>query len=63
LGLFGEEFKKEFQEHIKEDEQIENIKAFLELGKLRNELIHQNFILYNLEKTTDEIKQLFDKAN
>lgn len=62
LGLFGDDFKKVFKEYIKEENQDENIKAFLELGRLRNELVHQNFIIYNLEKTANEIKDLFDKA-
>ena len=63
LGLFGEEFKKEIQDKIKTKNILKNTKDFLELGKLRNELVHQNFVTYNLEKTTDEVKQLFDSAN
>ena len=32
LGLFGEDFKDDFAIYIKEDEQEENIKSFIELG-------------------------------
>jgi hypothetical protein len=45
LGLFGIDFKNMLKKKITENEMEENIKSFLELGRLRNELVHQNFIL------------------
>lgn len=63
LGLFGEEFKKEVSTIISQDEQLkEQMKAFLQLGNERNKMVHENFLVYNLEKTFDEIIQLNDKA-
>ncbi len=35
---------------------------FLELGNLRNELVHQNFATYPFEKTADEVYTLFQSA-
>jgi len=61
LRLFGKEFKNKFDSQ--KNEKIENyIKSFIELGRLRNELVHKNFINYTLEKTTKEIKELFDNS-
>lgn len=63
LGLFGSEFKSDISNKIKNDEKTKNnIKSFLELGNLRNELVHQNFINYTIQKTPEEIKTLFDNA-
>lgn len=63
LGLFGENFKKEVSTIISQDEVLkEQMKAFLQLGNERNKMVHENFLVYNLEKTFDEIIQLNEKA-
>lgn len=63
LGLFGEEFKKVVSAIISQDEVLkEQIKAFLQLGNERNKMVHENFLVYNLEKTFDEIIQMNEKA-
>lgn len=57
LGLFGTGFKQRFSDKINQSTDLENsTKTFLELGNDRNRLVHQNFATYNLEKTSDEIK-------
>lgn len=65
LGLFGEEFKNTVNTKMKL-EQNQTIKlcckSFLELGRLRNELVHQNFLLYSTDKTAEEIIILFTNA-
>ena len=38
------------------------MKAFLEIGNLRNQLAHQNLLCFNLEKTFDELIDLNKKA-
>lgn len=64
LGLFGEEFKKEVSTTISNDEALkEQMKAFLQLGNERNKMVHENFLVYNLEKTFDEIIVLNEKAD
>jgi hypothetical protein len=39
------------------------INAFLELGQLRNCLVHQNFAEYAIEKSSDEICDLCRQAD
>jgi len=62
LGLFGTDFKDKIKVRIKEENIDEYIKSFLELGRIRNELIHQNFILYTTDKTIKEIIELFNSS-
>jgi hypothetical protein len=63
LGLLGEDFKKFMQEEIKKDERLElSIRDFMEIGKERNRLVHQNYGLYTIEKTSDEIFKLYKSA-
>src|SRR5699024_3252466 len=63
LGLFGEVFKKEVQEEIKDRNMNENVKAFLELGELRNNLVHQNAATFIIEKTSLEIYEQYKSAS
>lgn len=62
LGLFGTDFKETTKIKIKEQNIDVFIKSFLELGKIRNELVHQNFTLYTTDKTTKEIIELFNNS-
>jgi hypothetical protein len=64
FSLFGDDFKKEMETLIKSDPKLdESVKAFIEIGHLRNILVHSNFASYNLDnKTTDEIYLLYDKG-
>lgn len=63
LGLFGETFKREVSTVISQDEKLKSqMKAFLELGNERNKMVHENFLVYNLEKTFDEIIRLNEDA-
>jgi len=63
FSLFGEDFKKEVEVEIKASEDLElSVKAFLEIGHLRNILVHSNFAAYDIDKTTDEIFKLYEKG-
>lgn len=63
LGLFGSDFKDQVGKHIKDTEGLSDaVKAFLELGDTRNELVHLNFANYPMEKTAEEIYTLYRKA-
>ncbi len=63
LGLFGSEFKNEVSAEISKDYELkEQMKAFLEIGNLRNQLAHENLLCFNLEKTFDELIDLNNKA-
>lgn len=62
--LFGDEFRMEVDAIIKAQPEIkESQNAFLELGHLRNILVHSNFADYAYsEKTPEDIYALYKKA-
>jgi hypothetical protein len=63
LGLFGKEFLEMAKRKIKLDSELqEGIVSFLKIGRLRNELVHQNFASHNLELTLDEIYFMHQSA-
>lgn len=75
FSYFGIDFRKQIETELKpkQTEQpeekaarekiISSIEAFIEIGHLRNILVHSNFAAYNYDqKTTDEIFALFQKA-
>lgn len=61
FSLFGDDFKKQVEDEIKKSAELEtSMKAFLEVGHLRNILVHSNFAAYNLDnKTTKDIFDLY----
>jgi hypothetical protein len=63
FGLFGDSFKKWMEKAIKDDDKLAtSIQAFIEIGGERNRLVHQDFGTFTLEKTTEEIYQLYKEA-
>lgn len=63
FGLFGEGFKSYMNERVRDDLAYESaIQAFLELGKERDRLVHQDFGTFPLEKTSEEIFGLYKQA-
>ena len=58
--LFGDVFKSFMAARCSEDEALrDGVKAFMELGRERNRLVHQDYAAYTLEKTADEIFELY----
>jgi hypothetical protein len=56
FGLFGNKFKSFMKEKIRKDGQLESaILSFMEIGRDRNRLVHENFASFSLEKTSDDI--------
>jgi len=63
FGLFGDSFGTFMKERVRNDEGLsDSIKAFLELGAERNRLVHQDFGTFWMEKTADEIYNLYKNA-
>ncbi|RRR67698.1 MAG: hypothetical protein EI684_18570 [Candidatus Viridilinea halotolerans] len=63
FSLFGSDFRDFMSAVIREEPGIDAaIRAFLELGETRNQLVHQNFANFPLEKTADEIYELYKTA-
>jgi hypothetical protein len=64
FSMFGDDFKLVVQEEIKCNEELDkSIKSFLEIGHLRNILVHSNFAAYNLDnKTPEEIYAMHNNS-
>lgn len=61
--LFGSRFSDFMKAEVKKDAKLDTaIKAFLELGQTRNCLVHENSATFPLEKTTEELYELYKKA-
>ena len=54
--MFGTQFKDYMDKRIKSDEGLDrSIVDFLEIGRERNRLVHENFATFELTKTVEEI--------
>ena len=60
--LLGEDLGKSLEKECKNEPLRTALGSFLELGQLRNELVHQNYATYPLEKTAQEVFELYSKA-
>lgn len=62
-SLFGDNFLNSMKDITKNDDQFANsVKNFLEIGQLRNSLVHNNFSTFYMEKTSDEIFESYNLA-
>jgi len=60
FSLFGEDFKKFMLSEIRKDIKLEKgVSAFMAIGSERNRLVHENYVVFPLEKTTEEIFNLY----
>lgn len=58
-ALFGPNFKEYAIALAKDEPELrESTAAFMEIGSLRNKLVHQNYLVFTLEKTTEELYEL-----
>lgn len=62
FGMFGTTIKDIAKKELKGGELLKSVEAFLELGETRNLLVHENYAMYPLEKTADEIYMLYRMA-
>lgn len=61
--LFGKDFSEKMKRQVKDDEDLKSsISTFLQIGKLRNDLVHEDFGGNNFQKTLDEVKKDYKKA-
>jgi hypothetical protein len=61
FALFGDDFKKQVEERLEQSQDLTiAMKAFLEVGHLRNILVHSNFAAYDFDnKTTEDAVDLY----
>lgn len=63
FGLFGEAFSQSARTIVRERPDLKkSIEAFLEIGRDRNRLVHQDFGTFSLEKTAEEIYDTYRSA-
>lgn len=62
FAMFGSALKDSAKQELKDKDLSRATAAFLELGDLRNLLVHGNFSSYPMEKTADEIYSLYGAA-
>lgn len=61
--LFGESFKDVAQQDVELDEELKKgIESFLEVGRLRNELVHNDYATFPFDETTSEVIALYRKG-
>ncbi len=61
---FGQDFKAYMRQQVRESEELdEAVKAFLEIGDLRNQMVNDNYADFQLNKTADEVYVLYQKAS
>ena len=64
FGHFGDGLRATIQERVSTDADLDAaVKAFLEVGRERNRVVHQDYGSVALEKTADEIYQLYRTAD
>ncbi|MBF0550076.1 MAG: hypothetical protein HQK60_06035 [Deltaproteobacteria bacterium] len=63
FGLFGAEFKDTMKNRLAESDDLNSaVRAFLEVGNERNRLVHQDYATFSMDKTLEEIYDLYLKA-
>jgi hypothetical protein len=63
FGLFGAEFRALMVARVRESSDMQAaVRAFLELGNERNRLVHQNYATFAMEKTLDEVYELYRRS-
>ncbi|MDM8523387.1 HEPN domain-containing protein [Desulfococcaceae bacterium HSG8] len=64
FSLFGSDFKESASSDVRNNEDLDlYVKNFLELGSIRNKLVHLNFASIPLDNTCEEIYSLYKKAS
>lgn len=64
FSLFGTEFSDYMKEKVKNDSELQDaITNFIEIGRERNRLVHQNYGQFSIEKTLEEIYASYKKGS
>ena len=63
FSMFGESFGRHMKSVVDEDDDLSSsIQAFIEIGRERNRIVHQDFGSFSLEKTSAEIYDTYRSA-
>jgi hypothetical protein len=61
--LLGDELGRKLKEICARSPDKEQMEAFLEIGDLRNCLVHQNYAEFLLDKSADDVRKLCEQAD
>ena len=60
---FGDGFSTHMKQKVQEDREFDaSVKAFLEIGRLRNQMVHENYADFQLNKTVEDVYSLYARA-
>ena len=63
FSMFGDSFGRHMKDVVSENDDLSSsVRAFMEIGRERNRLVHQNFGSFSLEKTSNEIYETYRLA-
>lgn len=63
FSFFGKNFKDFMKSQVDSDEKLRlSIQDFLLLGRTRNKLVHENYAIFNIDMTVEEIFEKFESA-
>ena len=61
--LFGAGFKQYAQGQVNQEDGLQDsIRAFLEIGNERNQLVHEDFANFQMNKTSEDVYELYQSA-
>ena len=62
-NLFGSDFSDYMKKKIQNDRDLDaSVKAFLEIGNIRNQMMHDNYADFQLNKTVEDVYSLYKTA-
>ncbi len=62
-SLYGPGFAAFMKQKVREDQTLnDSVMAFLEIGNLRNQMVHGNYADFQLNKTVEEVYKLYQSA-
>lgn len=60
---FGEDFRQVMSAKVRDERDLDAaVKAFLEIGALRNALVHKNYATFSMPKTSSEVLEQYQTA-
>jgi hypothetical protein len=63
FGLFGSAFVEKAKQQVRQNPQLEQaVRDFLELGNLRNRLVHLDYVTFDVDKSPEDIMRLYRSA-
>lgn len=63
FSSFGDPVSKDWKKKFQADQELQDsVRAFLWIGNTRNQIVHNNFVTFALDKTADEVYDEYTKS-